>query len=148
MKTTDTAKSAVNYEVLKGLTSLVSASHRQAEQGGSFFKLLKMKNAGEIVSDTIKRVATMKRKTRGRRKTRKTRRNSKKIRKKGIKQFALIHYMIYLLCLSFSTNRLYQLNIDNFGKGKQLNLCFLLQNLSSPSIISDAICLTGIFLKE
>ena len=82
VKTADTVQSVVSYQVLKGLTSAVSASHCQEGQGGSLFKLLKIKNAGRIVSDTIKRVATMKRGNRGgkrkTRKTRKTRRNSKK----------------------------------------------------------------------
>ncbi len=75
VKTTDTVKSVVSYQVLKGLTSAVSASHCQEGQGGSLFKLLKIKNAGRIVSDTIKRVATMKRSRRGGRKTRKNSRS-------------------------------------------------------------------------
>ena len=71
VKTTATVKSVVSYQVLNGLTSMVSASHCQEGQGGYLFKILKIKNAGKIVSDTIKRVATMKRSKRGGRKTRK-----------------------------------------------------------------------------
>jgi hypothetical protein len=80
VKTTDTVKSVISYQVLEGLTSMVSASHCQEGQGGSLFKLLKIKNAGRIVSDTIKRVATMKRGKQGGKSKRggRTRKNSKR----------------------------------------------------------------------
>ena len=70
VKTADTVKSVVSYQVLKGLTRMVSSSHCQEGQGGSLFKLLRINNTGKIVSDIIKRVSTTKQSNRGGRKTR------------------------------------------------------------------------------
>ena len=50
--------SVVSYQILHNLTGWVSGSHCQEGQGGKIYKLQKIKNAGKIVSDAIKRNAT------------------------------------------------------------------------------------------
>ena len=82
VRTSKKIQSTVSYQVLYGLTRLVSASHCQEGQGGDIYILKKVKNAGVIVSNAIKRLATAKRNLRlegGRKKRRnipsKTRRN-------------------------------------------------------------------------
>ena len=69
-KTRKEAVSVVSYQILHNLTSWVSGSHCQEGQGGKIYKLQKIKNAGKIVSDAIKRNAThSKRSIQGGRKT-------------------------------------------------------------------------------
>ena len=68
VKTTETVKTVVSYQVLHNIirqgedrnTLYVGASHCQKGQGGELYKLRKIKNAGRMVSDVIKRVATIK----------------------------------------------------------------------------------------
>ena len=57
-KTKKEAVSVVSYQILHNLTDWISGSHCQAGQGGKIYKLQKIKNAGKIVSDAIKRNAT------------------------------------------------------------------------------------------
>ena len=72
VKTPKQLVSVVSYQLLYGITGAVGASHCQEGQNGDTYKLKKVKNAGKIVSNAIKRVATAKKSIRGGRKTIKT----------------------------------------------------------------------------
>jgi hypothetical protein len=63
IETTDTVNSVVSYQVYHNLIDdWHGASHCQKGQGGKIYKLRKIKNAGKIISDTIKRGTIRRRK--------------------------------------------------------------------------------------
>jgi hypothetical protein len=55
--TEEVVKSVVSYQVLYGLTNMVGSSHCQEGQSGTMYKIRKVRNAGKIVFNAVKRAA-------------------------------------------------------------------------------------------
>ena len=73
LPTEEVVKSVVSYQILHGLTDMVGASHCQEGQGGTIYKIRKVRNAGKMVFNAIRQ---------GTYKSKKSKRNGGRSRKK------------------------------------------------------------------